>query len=231
MLETGHYLAVPSATRGPRRCHCKTTCNSSPSTTTSSSRPECGRTAFRSQCATTGLASWKGRRPEGQPPSDVWLYEGQVFPNIGLNAVAGKDRSEWGLDPTRYDEMLPGCYDPWRASPTWTSTASRPGSTSRRSLGSPGRSSFRAKDRGPRAGMREGLQRLDARRVVRGGPGAADPVHARAARRSRTRRGGGAPHRGQGWSYGHLSREPGPARPAVVPLRPLGSVLGRRRRV
>ena len=35
-----------------------------------------------------------------------------MFPNIGLNAVAGKDRSEWGLDPTRYDDMRPGCYDP-----------------------------------------------------------------------------------------------------------------------
>ena len=54
----------------------------------------------------------EGPSPEGQPPADVWLYEGQVFPNIGLNAVAGKDRSQWGLDPTRYDDMLPGCYDP-----------------------------------------------------------------------------------------------------------------------
>jgi predicted TIM-barrel fold metal-dependent hydrolase len=46
-----------------------------------------------------------------QPPPNVWLYEGRQYPSIGLNAVAGKPRSEWGLDPTRYDQMRPGCYD------------------------------------------------------------------------------------------------------------------------
>src|SRR5215475_11100851 len=53
-----------------------------------------------------------GPTAEGHAPPDVWLYEGRVYPSIGLNAVAGKARSEWGLDPTRYDEMLPGCYEP-----------------------------------------------------------------------------------------------------------------------
>ena len=33
------------------------------------------------------------------------------MPNIGLNAVAGKDPKEFGFDPVRFDEMLPGCYD------------------------------------------------------------------------------------------------------------------------
>lgn len=46
-------------------------------------------------------------------PSDIWLYENRPYPSIGLNAVAGKDRSEWGTDPTRYDHMRPGCFDPY----------------------------------------------------------------------------------------------------------------------
>src|SRR6202035_725149 len=30
---------------------------------------------------------------------------------IGLNAVAGKEPKDFGIDPVRFDEMLPGCYD------------------------------------------------------------------------------------------------------------------------
>jgi predicted TIM-barrel fold metal-dependent hydrolase len=44
--------------------------------------------------------------------AQVWDYEGRRYPQIGLNAVAGRAREEYGLEPTRYDEMLPGCYDP-----------------------------------------------------------------------------------------------------------------------
>lgn len=40
----------------------------------------------------------------------MWLFEGNLMPNIGLNAVAGKDPKEFGMDPVRFDEMLPGCY-------------------------------------------------------------------------------------------------------------------------
>ncbi|RHW28595.1 amidohydrolase [Nocardioides immobilis] len=53
---------------------------------------------------------------EGQPAkaprlAEVWSYEGRIYPNIGLNAVAGKKPQEYGMDPTRYSDMLPGCYD------------------------------------------------------------------------------------------------------------------------
>jgi predicted TIM-barrel fold metal-dependent hydrolase len=44
--------------------------------------------------------------------NDMWTFEGRPYFNIGLNAVAGKKREEYGLDPTRYSDMLPGCYDP-----------------------------------------------------------------------------------------------------------------------
>jgi predicted TIM-barrel fold metal-dependent hydrolase len=43
--------------------------------------------------------------------AQVWRFEGGVLANIGLNAVAGKDPKEFGLDPVRFDEMLPGCYE------------------------------------------------------------------------------------------------------------------------
>lgn len=42
----------------------------------------------------------------------MWEYDGIVYPTIGLNAVAGKPPSEYGLDPVRYEDMIPGCYDP-----------------------------------------------------------------------------------------------------------------------
>ena len=49
---------------------------------------------------------------EGLPPMQSWLYEGRPYPYIGLNAVAGKKPEEYGLEPVRYDDMIPGCYDP-----------------------------------------------------------------------------------------------------------------------
>src|SRR3954447_10170055 len=42
---------------------------------------------------------------------DVWTYEGQILPNIGLNAVAGKPPEEYGIEPTSFDEMRKGCWD------------------------------------------------------------------------------------------------------------------------
>ncbi|HXB37786.1 MAG TPA: amidohydrolase family protein [Acidimicrobiales bacterium] len=48
------------------------------------------------------------RRPDG---SDVWVFNGAVIPNIGLNAVAGRPKEEYGVEPTAFDEMRPGCFD------------------------------------------------------------------------------------------------------------------------
>jgi predicted TIM-barrel fold metal-dependent hydrolase len=48
------------------------------------------------------------RLPNG---ADVWEFEGVQIPNIGLNAVAGRPRSEYGIDPTSFEEMRKGCYD------------------------------------------------------------------------------------------------------------------------
>lgn len=42
---------------------------------------------------------------------DVWTYEGNVIPNIGLNAVAGRPPEEYNIEPTSYAEIRDGCYD------------------------------------------------------------------------------------------------------------------------
>jgi predicted TIM-barrel fold metal-dependent hydrolase len=49
---------------------------------------------------------------EDEQGHHVWRYEGQLFPQIGLNAVAGKAPEDYGMEPVRYDDMIPGCYDP-----------------------------------------------------------------------------------------------------------------------
>jgi predicted TIM-barrel fold metal-dependent hydrolase len=59
--------------------------------------------------------SLKERGPrivEDDQAHHVWHYDGNVYPQIGLNAVAGKDPKDYGMDPVRYDDMIPGCYDP-----------------------------------------------------------------------------------------------------------------------
>jgi predicted TIM-barrel fold metal-dependent hydrolase len=43
--------------------------------------------------------------------AQVWSFEGRHIPTIGLNAVAGKEPKDFGIDPVRFDQMLPGCYD------------------------------------------------------------------------------------------------------------------------
>ncbi|MCD4533057.1 amidohydrolase [Nocardioides sp. cx-169] len=49
---------------------------------------------------------------EDEQGRHVWHMEDDVFPYIGLNAVAGKEPSEFGMEPLRFDDMIPGCYDP-----------------------------------------------------------------------------------------------------------------------
>jgi predicted TIM-barrel fold metal-dependent hydrolase len=48
------------------------------------------------------------RKPDG---TDVWVWDGQQIPNIGLNAVAGRPPEEYGMEPTSFDQLRPGCYD------------------------------------------------------------------------------------------------------------------------
>jgi predicted TIM-barrel fold metal-dependent hydrolase len=58
-------------------------------------------------------AEWKSRAPrvEQKGGADCWVFEGQPIPNIGLNAVVGRPPEEYGVEPTAYDQLRPGCYD------------------------------------------------------------------------------------------------------------------------
>lgn len=47
-------------------------------------------------------------KPDG---SQVWFFDGKEIPSIGLNAVVGKPKEEWGLEPDRYSNMRTGCYN------------------------------------------------------------------------------------------------------------------------
>jgi predicted TIM-barrel fold metal-dependent hydrolase len=53
-----------------------------------------------------------GPRIIEQDGKHMWSYAGTIYPTIGLNAVAGKEPKDFGLDPVRYEDMIPGCYDP-----------------------------------------------------------------------------------------------------------------------
>lgn len=47
--------------------------------------------------------------PDG---SDTWQFRDAVIPNVALNAVAGRPKEEYGLEPQGLDEIRPGCFDP-----------------------------------------------------------------------------------------------------------------------
>ena len=59
-------------------------------------------------------ARWKAEAPKivrTDKGDDVWTFNGHTVANVGLNAVAGRPKEEYGMEPTSFDEMRPGCYD------------------------------------------------------------------------------------------------------------------------
>jgi predicted TIM-barrel fold metal-dependent hydrolase len=42
---------------------------------------------------------------------ETWVYEDNLYPQVGLNAVAGRAKDEWSMEPARFDEMRRGCWD------------------------------------------------------------------------------------------------------------------------
>ena len=55
---------------------------------------------------------WPTGRPKIVETDDgrqVWLYEDRFYPQIGLNAVIGRPKDEWSMEPARFDEMRRGC--------------------------------------------------------------------------------------------------------------------------
>ena len=48
---------------------------------------------------------------ENERGQEMWLYEDMLYPQIGLNAIAGRPKDQWNTDPARFDEMRKGCWD------------------------------------------------------------------------------------------------------------------------
>ena len=59
-------------------------------------------------------AKYKDRAPRVETDErgfQQWWYGEKPGRNLGLNAVAGKPREMFNVNPSRYDDMRPGCYD------------------------------------------------------------------------------------------------------------------------
>jgi len=57
------------------------------------------------------LADRAPRVVETDEGGQAWVYDGQVLPNIGFNAVVGRPVLEFGNEPVRFDEMRRGAWD------------------------------------------------------------------------------------------------------------------------
>lgn len=42
---------------------------------------------------------------------DVWVWQDQSYPTIGLNAVVGRPRSEYGMEPSEFSQLREGTYN------------------------------------------------------------------------------------------------------------------------
>ncbi|MEO6125984.1 MAG: amidohydrolase, partial [Ilumatobacteraceae bacterium] len=59
-------------------------------------------------------ASLRARGPqivENAKGAQVWEFEGTIYSQVGMNAVAGRRPETVQLEPFRFDQMRPGCYD------------------------------------------------------------------------------------------------------------------------
>ena len=48
---------------------------------------------------------------ETEQGHQVWEFEGNTYSQVGMNAVAGRKPETVSLEPFRFDQMRPGCYD------------------------------------------------------------------------------------------------------------------------
>ena len=59
-------------------------------------------------------AAMQDRAPkvvETEEGHEVWEFDGKIFLQVGLNAVVGRPREDWVIEPTRFEDMRPGCWD------------------------------------------------------------------------------------------------------------------------
>ena len=58
-----------------------------------------------------GLAERGPKIVEAKNGAQVWEFEGNIYSQVGMNAVAGRRQDTVKLEPFRFDQMRPGCYD------------------------------------------------------------------------------------------------------------------------
>jgi predicted TIM-barrel fold metal-dependent hydrolase len=59
-------------------------------------------------------AEWKPKAPRvvrKKDGSDVWVFNGEQYPNVALNAVVGRPPEEYGMEPTSFDQLRPGTWN------------------------------------------------------------------------------------------------------------------------
>ena len=161
----------------------------------------------------------------------MWKFRDTVIPNVALNAVAGRPKEEYGIEPTGLDEIRPGCYNvdervkDMNAGGILASICfpSFPGFAGRL---------FATDDHEFSIALGAGLQRLAHRGVVRGVPGAVHPDGDSGDLGCRGVRRGGAAGLEEGRARADLHREPGrdglPQLPQRV-LEPAVESVGRHR--
>ncbi|MDE3203885.1 MAG: amidohydrolase family protein [Acidobacteriota bacterium] len=59
----------------------------------------------------TGLQDRAPRIVETPEGHQVWEFEGDLFTQVGMNAVAGRRPETVAYEPFRFEQMRPGCYD------------------------------------------------------------------------------------------------------------------------
>ena len=159
----------------------------------------------------------------------IWHFEDKIFPYIGLNAVAGKTPEQYGLEPLRFDDMIPGCYDPVERVKDMDVDGVQAACCFPSFPGFGGRVFLNATDKDLalaclRAWNDFSIDEWSASAPGRYVPLALLPIWDVDALRDRAEA-----RRRQGRAGGVVPRQPGTARPAVVPQRPLGPALGRLR--
>ncbi len=65
---------------------------------------------FKNHLSGEALAS-APRLCTAEDGTDYWEYQGMKMPSVGLNAVVGRVLEEYGMEPTRLDQLRKGIYD------------------------------------------------------------------------------------------------------------------------
>ncbi len=48
---------------------------------------------------------------QNETGAQVWEFDGDIYSQVGMNAVAGRRKETVKYEPFRFDQMRPGCYD------------------------------------------------------------------------------------------------------------------------